>query len=769
LETLADRAERRQDYPEALSLLRRAAGMDALRDTTHRALMRVLAASGDAPAALSAYREYRLLLRQEMNVEPDAETISLYQQICQQAKQAADRRNTPTQEARPAPPAAAATAVTPPLPGSLPSALPHPLTTLLGRAQETREIADALCRSRLVTLVGGGGVGKTRLAIQVAREHASDFAQGVAFVALASLSDPTLLPSFVATALGIREESRQEPGLLLQALIGWFATNHALLVLDNCEHLIEAAASLTETLLEGCPNLRILATSRQRLGLIGEVAWRVPSLPSPDPERLSEGTQSIIETALTYPAIQLFVERAEMARPGFRMAGAEDAMAVARICHRLDGIPLAIELAAARVGALRVGQIASRLNDRFHLLTGGSRTALPRQQTLRALIDWSYDLLEEEEQALLCQLSVFAGGWTLEAAEAVTASAAPIVPSDTRDTLDLLVSLLDKSLVLSEEGEGEGEIRYRMLETIREYAREKLRESGTESILRSRHRAYFEERARAAARERAQLEKSLEERFQLQRGDQIVTASAPGSRADQDEYGDIARAIAYCQEEMTIYRELGNREEMAHSLHRMGEIHYLRRDYESARRAYAEALELFTSLPNEVPFAYARMNLGSALFHLGDPSRALQLYREALGLYIKAQNVEGIAIAWSEAGITWSLERIGIVEAVQGDAGKAVRLLGAACVVRERLGIPLAPWDKKNWKDWDEALDRLRARLTEAAFAKEFASGCALTFEQAIRMALSEASASTDSTEASTDSGQNRRNQAAQRASAQSL
>jgi non-specific serine/threonine protein kinase len=181
-----------------------------------------------------------------------------------------------------------------------------------------------------------------------------------------------------------------------------------LLVLDNCEHVIEAAAALTETLLEGCPDLRVLATSRQRLGLIGEVAWRVPSLPSPDPEalerveHLSEGTQSIIQTVLTYPAAQLFVERAAMARPGFRLVDAEDGIAVARICHRLDGIPLAIELAAARVGALNVGQIASRLADRFRLLTGGSRNALPRQQTLRALIDWSYNLLTQEEQALLC-------------------------------------------------------------------------------------------------------------------------------------------------------------------------------------------------------------------------------------------------------------------------------------------------------------------------------------------------------------------------------
>ncbi len=484
LETLADAAEQRCDYAEALILLRRAQGMDALRDTTQRALMRVLATGGDTPAALASYRDYRLLLRQEMNLDPDEETVRLYQQLREQTRQAAQQREAMRQK----PLLWRASPIMPPLP----VALPHPLTSLLGREEETHALVGSLSRSRLVTLVGAGGVGKTRLAIEVAREYAIIAGPKVAFVELASLSDPALLPAFVATALGLREEATPEPKFLLQALAGWFSTHEVLLVLDNCEHLIEAAASLVQTLLERCPDLRILTTSRQRLGLTGEITWRVPSLASPDPERLAEEGHNLVETALAYPAVQLFVERATMAHPGFRLAALEDVIAVVQICHRLDGIPLAIELAAARVGLLPVGQIASRLGDRFHLLTGGSRTALPRQQTLRSLIDWSFDLLNEAEKSLLCRLSVFQGGWTLESAEAVCAGD----PIEEWEILDLLGSLMDKSLAMAETLGGR--VRYWLLETVREYAGEKLRQSGTENVTCNQHLAYYLERARTA-------------------------------------------------------------------------------------------------------------------------------------------------------------------------------------------------------------------------------------------------------------------------------
>lgn len=404
LETLADRAGERGNASEAIRYLRKAEALDPLRDTVARRLMTALQATGDSAAAIEVYHRLRHRLHEELAADPDAATTRLFQEIRQQGREGEKGSKNLLNH--------------PLLPLS-PSPLPHPLTALIGRAQEIREIAEALASSRMVTLIGGGGVGKTRLAIEAARAVSPRFAQGVAFVALASLSDAALLPAFVATALGIEEETGPDASFLIRALVGWLLTHEVLLVLDNCEHLIEATAALTQTLLERCPDLHILATSRQRLGLTGEVAWRVPSLPVPEPEPISERAKNGVETALDYPAIRLFVERAAMARPGFRLTEIEDARAVAQICHRLDGIPLAIELAAARVNALRVGQIATRLDDRFQLLTGGARTALPRHQTLGALIDWSYHLLTTPEQAMLCRLSVFAGRWTLEVAEAV--------------------------------------------------------------------------------------------------------------------------------------------------------------------------------------------------------------------------------------------------------------------------------------------------------------------------------------------------------------
>jgi non-specific serine/threonine protein kinase len=470
LERLAEAAKEREDFAGALDLLRRAEAMDPLSDSVQRRLMRTLAASGDAPAALIAYRGHRLRLLSEMNVEPDEETTRLFQQIRTHAHKPAQ---SPEQQARrPAPGAAATVAAAPP-----PTALPHPLTQLIGREHEVQDVAEQLSASRLVTLAGAGGVGKTRLAIEVARNRAGDFADGALFVPLASLADPALVPAFVAAALGLREEIAREP---VEALVGWLSPRSVLLVLDNCEHLIEAAAQLTHALLSRCPTLRILATSRQRLGLIGEVVCRVPSLPAPDPERLRLKENELDKESYVrqYAAAQLFLERSTMTLPGFRLAGREEALAVAQVCRRLDGIPLAIELAAARVGLLSVTQIAARLDDRFRLLTGGSRADLPRHQTLRALIDWSYDQLRAEEQALLCRLSVFAGGWTLEAAEAIGGD------------IELLGSLADKSLVLAER-QATGLLRYRMLETVREYAREKLNDSGDEEEARARHADYY--------------------------------------------------------------------------------------------------------------------------------------------------------------------------------------------------------------------------------------------------------------------------------------
>ena len=297
---------------------------------------------------------------------------------------------------------------------AIPNNLPIQVTSFVGRERELAELQRLLTTTRLLTLTGSGGTGKTRLSLQVAAEVLDNFKDGVWFVELAPLADPALVPQTVATVLGVREE----PGRpLLATLIDWLRPKQLLLILDNCEHLIDACARLADAVLHAGRETQILASSREALGIAGETAYRVPSLECPN---AAQASQETVEQLTQYAAVQLFIERATQSLTTFTVTNA-NAPAVAQICYRLDGIPLAIELAAARVRGLSVEQIAARLDDSFQLLTGGSRTALPRQQTLRALIDWSYNLLSEPEQRLLQRLSVFAGGWTLEAAEAVGA------------------------------------------------------------------------------------------------------------------------------------------------------------------------------------------------------------------------------------------------------------------------------------------------------------------------------------------------------------
>jgi non-specific serine/threonine protein kinase len=351
--------------------------------------------------------------------------------------------------------------------------LPVQVTSFVGRAREIAEVKRLLTDTPLLTLTGTGGCGKTRLAIRAGADLVDRFTDGVWFVDLAPLADASLVPQAVATALGVREV----PGRPLRTTIGEYLRGRAvLLVLDNCEHLLDACAHLADVLLRSCPRLRVLATSREILGLAGETAWRVPSLGLPDPR------QPLAAASLAqYEAPRLFLERARAVLPSFEVT-AESASVVAQICARLDGMPLAIELAAARVRVLTVEQIAARLDDRFRLLTGGSRTALRRQQTLQATLDWSYQLLPEAECALLRRLAVFAGGWTLEAAEAVSAGDGLAAA----DIFDLLSSLVDKSLVVAE-GLGAHE-RYRLQETLRQYADVKLRDAGEAEAVRRRHR-----------------------------------------------------------------------------------------------------------------------------------------------------------------------------------------------------------------------------------------------------------------------------------------
>ena len=388
---------------------------------------------------------------------------------------------------------------------SIPNNLPIQLTSFIGREKEIAEIKSMVEHNRLVTLTGSGGVGKTRHSLQVGAEVLDAFAEGVWLVELASVPSPELVPQALASVLGVQEDQARP---LVTALQDHLQAKTVLLLLDNCEHLLEACAQLADGLLHACPHLKILVSSREALGMAGEVSFRVPSLSLPDAQHLPS-----LERLTQYDSVRLFIERAVAVKSDFIVAN-HNAPAVAQICSRLDGIPLAIELAAARLRGLSAEQISERLDDRFRLLTGGSRTALPRQQTLRAMIEWSYDLLSEAERVLLRRLAVFIGDWTLEAAEAVCAEPGSSVGSTlpaaqppafgasvpaalapagqaiaTSEVMDLLLRLVDKSLIVPQEQGGQA--RYHMLETIRQFAHDKLLESVEDTWLRLRHLEFF--------------------------------------------------------------------------------------------------------------------------------------------------------------------------------------------------------------------------------------------------------------------------------------
>jgi predicted ATPase/class 3 adenylate cyclase len=360
----------------------------------------------------------------------------------------------------------------------IPNNLPIQLTSFIGREKEIAELRTALTDHHIVTLTGSGGTGKTRLSLQVAAEVLDLFPEGVWFLELAPVTDPALVPTTLANLLGLRESGDTKQSIS-EIICGYLHSRKVLLLFDNCEHLIEACARFADLLLRSCKDVKILATSREALGVAGELAWRVPSLSLPDLNHLPA-----IDQLSQYEAVRLFIERATLVQPRFSVTK-ENAPALAQICFRLDGIPLALELAAARASVLTIEQIAKRLDDRFRLLTGGARTALPRQQTLRAMIDWSYNLLAEEERLLFRRLAVFTGGWTLEAAETVCSGAG----IESYLILDLLSQLVNKSLVVMAEGNGES--RYHFLETIRQYGREKLFETDEAASIRDRHLDYF--------------------------------------------------------------------------------------------------------------------------------------------------------------------------------------------------------------------------------------------------------------------------------------
>jgi predicted ATPase/class 3 adenylate cyclase len=595
----------------------------------------------------------------------------------------------------------------------IPNNLPLELTSFIGREREMAEVKRLVTSTRLLTLVGAGGLGKTRLALHVAAEFVDGVPDGVWMVELASLSDAALVPQAVSSELHVREQ----PGRALTAtLVEHLQYKHLMIILDNCEHLLDACAQLTHTLLSACPDLRILATSRQSLGVVEETVWSVPPLSAPDPARLGSREQ-----VTAFEAVRLFIDRATAIRPDLVITAA-DIPLLAQVCHRLDGIPLAIELAAARVKVLSIEQIAARLQDRFRLLVGGSRTAPHRHQTLRAVMEWSYALLSEPEQTVFRRLAAFSGGCTLESAEAICAGA-DIEPDR---VLDLMSQLVDKSLVIYTQGP---DGRFHMLETIREYARENLTETGDARATRDRHRDWFQrfaEQADATASAadegwldrlqvehdnlRAALDHSIEarageaalrlagalRRFWLIRGywaegrQYLETAltvtdtnGTPRTRALAgaailaQSQGDYGRAEVLSRERLTLQRALGDKRGIADSLNSLGIAMLERGDYRAARELLDESLAYGREVGDPQATASALINLANVAEHEGDYETAGRLCEESLELFRTIGDRRGSAFA---------LNLLGLVASDQGDYVAARTRFEAGLAMRQELG-----------------------------------------------------------------------------------
>jgi len=510
-----------------------------------------------------------------------------------------------------------------------PSNLPIQLTSFVGREPELRELAAALRQSRLVTIAGASGLGKTRLALELARNTLPDHPDGAWFASLAGVTDPAQVPREVATALGLREQYGSSVSEALPAHVG---ARQLLLVLDNCEHLLDACARLIEGMLRDCAGMRVLATGHEPLRVPGERVWRIAPLALPG----SENGWTSFERVAEAEAIRLFRARAGLVQPQFALTPV-NAEAVAGICRRLDGIPLAIELAAARTEMMSVDDILTRLEDRFRLLTGGSRTALPRHQTLRAALDWGHQLLNAEEGRLFRRLSVFAGPFELAAAEAVGAAAD--LPAEA--VFGHLAGLVDKSLVVPAAGP-DGRTRYRMLETVRQYAAERLAHSGEGDETRRRHADHFLAVAEvAAAFERRPGQAEWLARLEFDHED--LRAALLWCRAhDHERWTRLALALAWfwlVRGHISEGREwVGGvvalptlaPADRARALYSLTRLAFWQADYAVAARLGEEALAAYRTLGDDLGAGWTLNQLGSVHLYAGETALAAESFDAAL-------------------------------------------------------------------------------------------------------------------------------------------
>jgi non-specific serine/threonine protein kinase len=673
--------------------------------------------------------------------------------------------------------------------------LPDPLSSFIGRDTELAEIARALDSTRLVTLTGAGGSGKTRLAIEAARRRHAGFADGICWAELAPVDDPALLAAAVLSALGERAQSGRAATTQLCATL---ADRELLLVLDNCEHIVAECAELASQVLRAAPRVRLLATSREALGVPGERVWPVPTLPAA-------------------AAVTLFEERARAVSPSFKVVDA-NAAAVAEVCRRLDGLPLAIELAAARVSALTPEEIAARLDDCFRLLGGTRRTSLPHQQTLRATIDWSYALLSTQERVLLARLSVFAGGCTLAAAEAVCAGDA--FPA--ADVLAHLCSLVDRSLVVAEALGGS--TRYRLLETVRQYGTERLDAAGQADDVRRRHAEYFATTVASAETGRYGLSRdalaeslrpeldnvraalwwsgehdqdlfvrlvfgfgwcyfvfglwwegrrNFERALELPRGRRrdVARARALNDLAYMASYQyELERARVALEEAVSICEELGEERERAHAIQTLAQTYNFigtPEALDTALRLAEEAGRVLRAAEDWMGACWASCSLGTIHGARGDGARALAAYDEGRRLAAKANQPMSVAIGCMgmasilvlqgelprAAGLlrealaahrkapefmflAWTVEATAMLAAARGQLADAIRLLGADQTLRRQAGAVISI-ETAYPQIYAQIVGGARQALGDAAFEATLDEGRRLDVEGTISLAES--------------------------------
>jgi len=865
------------DLEAALEAATRAFQADPYREESCRTLMRLYAALDRAAAALDAYQELERFLKEELGVSPAAATRELAGQLRRDPHAFAR-----TKEQRPQRVGAGGygsrrvkDAHTPTHAHSHTSApnLPLQLTRFFGREEEIARLQELVSgeraddhsprtahHSRLITLTGPGGSGKTRLAIEVAQRLALALDGRVWFVALADLPDPALIPYALANALKLSPAPGADP---LERVVEALGEQPCLLVLDNFEHLLRetnakgdnpgvgGSVALVRMLLERAPGLVCLVTSRMALHLGGELTFPVPPLTTPtlEPQRRRD-TEQVVgqpgdtitqspnhlitpEHLMQYPSVQLYVDRAQLAKPDFALT-TNNAKAVATLCRRLEGMPLAIEMAAAWAKTLPPAKMLERLEHQLNLLVSRRRDLPPRHQSLRATIEWSYDLLEPALRMFFAWLAVFRGGWTLEAAEAVCGSVevgeygrqAPAHPYSDTSTLDFLAQLQEHSLIVVEEGAEE--TRYRLLEPLREFAEEKLAEAGEMETVRRAHAAYYlslAEKARTCfytpdakarldqmeaehdnfraaldwcmdfrlpedgnqienvqmgLRLAAALQRFWNARAYLREGQARYTAllKHPGAAARTKAraealngagtlaylQADYAAARAFHEEELAIFRELGERHGEASALHGLGNIAYSEQDYAAARAYYAESLAIRTALGDQSGIAASCHSLGNVETREGNYEAA----RERFGTALKMRQDIGDRLAsaytmgalgqlaqaekdypaarhycrealliFREMGVRWTLtlclNDLSRIAEAQGDLERAVRLYSALSVLRETVHHPLPPAERQEHR---ERLEAIRRTLGNAAFEAAWAAGRAMTVDEAVEYAL---------------------------------